>query len=171
MANWAGGQFQAFITAGNMYRFREFEKNNIKISSGVGLSLIEKALLHHIIPLNEDVSIEKRREISKGKSLLNFLSTWTFTDVMMITNSFPERKLQYANAMSFNENSMVVNGRIVNIRQFVKEQDRRKYSLSEEDRRQLEKTYEERVAKLKEEKSLVNIAKIENDQLIIPCVS
>lgn len=171
MANWAGGQFQAFVTAGNMYRFREFEKNNIKISSGVGLSLIEKALLHHIIPLNEDVSIEKRREISKGKSLLNFLSTWTFTDVMMITNSFPERKLQYANAMSFNENSMVVNGRIVNIRQFVKEQDRRKYSLSEEDRRQLEKTYEERVAKLKEEKSLVNIAKIENDQLIIPGVS
>jgi len=172
IANYAGGQFQAFITAGNMYRFREFEKNNGKISTGVGLSTLEKALLHMIIPLNEDVSIEGQRKIAKKEGLLKFLGTWSFTDVMMITNSFPERRLQYANAMSFNENSMVVNGKIVNIRQYVKVQDRMsKYSLSLEERKQLEKTYEDRVAKLKEEQSLIKIAKIENDEVVIPNVS
>ena len=171
IANYAGGQFQAFITAGNMYRFRDFEKNNTKITTGVGMTLEEKALLHSIIPLNEDVSIEKRREIAKGKSLIDFLKTFSFVDIMMITNSFPERRLQYANAMSFNENSMVVDGKIVNIRQWVKEQDRRKYKLSELERREIEKTYEDRVQELKETKSLVKIARIENDQLVLDGVS
>lgn len=172
IANYAGGQFQAFITAGNMYRFREFEKNNLKISTGVGLSTIEKALLHMIIPLNEDVAVEGQRKTAKKEGLLKFLGTWSFTDIMMITNSFPERRLQYANAMSFNENSMVVNGRIVNIRQYQKILDRHsKYSLSTEERKQLEKTYEDRVAKLKEEQSLIKISNIENDEIIIPGVS
>jgi hypothetical protein len=39
---------------------------------------------------------------------------------MMITNAFPEKKLQLANALSFIENSTIVNGKIVNIRQFLK---------------------------------------------------
>ena len=171
IANYAGGQFQAFITAGNMYRFREFEKNNAKITTGVGLSLIDKALLHFIAPLNEDIATEKRKEIAKGKSLIDFLNTWNFVDMMMITNSFPERRLQYANALSFNDNSMVVNGKIVNIRQYVKIQDRGKYKMSELERRELERTYEERVQKFKDEQSLSKIAKIENDQLVIPGVS
>ena len=171
IANYAGGQFQAFITAGNMYRFRDFEKNNTKITTGVGMTLEEKVLLHSIIPLNEDVSIEKRREMAKGKSLIDFLKTFSFVDVMMITNSFPERRLQYANAMSFNENSMVIDGKIVNIRQWVKEQDRRKYNLSELERKEIEKTYENRVQQLKDTKSLIKIARIENDQLVLDGVS
>lgn len=170
-ANWAGGQFQSFIQAGNMYRFREFTRNNIRVTVG-NLSTIERGILDLIMPLNEDVSLEKRREMAKKNSFLDYLGTWSFTDVMMVTNSAPERRLQYANAMSFNENSMVVNGKIVNIRQYLKKQDRKaKESLAEIDRIALEKSYEQRVKELKESSNLLKIAVIENGDVVIPGVS
>ena len=167
-ANWAGFQIQSFITSGNMYKFSEFEKNNIRITTSLGLSTIERGLIDKIVPLNEDIVLQKLRQLKIKKGYIDYLSTWSFLDTMMVTNSFPERRLQFANALSMIENSMVRDGKIVNIRQYVKAQDRmNKYSLSQEERRKLEKTYEERVKKLKEESSLLKVAKIENDDVII----
>ena len=170
--NYFGVNFQAFINAGSMYRFREFQKNNAKITTGIGLSTEEKGLLDLVVPLNDEVTEEKRRELAKKQSYVKWLSTWTFTDVMMVTNSAPEKKLQFANAMSFNDNSMVVDGRIVNIRQHLRKQDRERYkTLPEAERRALENTFQERVDKLKETAALTKIAKIENDRVVIPGVS
>jgi hypothetical protein len=172
IANWAGGQFQAFINAGNMYQFWEFTKNNFKITTGIGLSTVEKGLLNYIHPLNEDITVEKSRMLAKKQSFIAYLGTWSYTDVMMVTNSAPERKLQFANAMSFNANSMVVDGKIVNIRQYLKKEDRlNRNTLSYEERRQLEKTFESRVLELKETSSLLKIAEIKDDKVIIPGVS
>lgn len=173
IANWTGTQFQSFISSRNFYTFSEFEKNNYKVTTGLNLSTIEKALMDIIVPLNgSDALQEKTREISKGKSWLNYISTWSFSDVMMITNSFPERKLELANALSMIENSMIVDGKIVNIRQYLKAQDRNKRkNLTYEERRSIEKSFNKRVAELKESSSLTKVAKIENDELIIPGVS
>jgi hypothetical protein len=175
VANWAGGQFQSYINAGGMYRFREFEKNNAKIMMplGKGLSIVERGLLDLIVPLNDDITTEEARNAAWEKGqYLKWLGTWTFSDAMMSSNSFPEKKLQFANAMSFNDNSMVVDGKIVNIRQFLKAQDRKsKYDLSESERKELEKTFEDRVKELQESSSLAKIAKVENDRTIIPGVT
>lgn len=171
IANWAGYQFQAYINSGNMYKFSEFEKNNLKVSVG-NLSTIERALLDLVIPLSEDLTLEMRRDLAKKQGWLEYISTWSFTDVMMITNSFPEKKLQFANALSFIENSMINNGKIVNIRQFLKEQDRQsKYQLSQAERKSLEKTFEERVLKLKESSSLSKIAVLGTEEITIPGAS
>lgn len=171
LANWAGFQMQAFIASGNMYNFSEFEKNNVKTSTGT-ISIIERALLDMIVPLNDDITLETRRQLAKKQGYLEYLSTWSFTDVMMVTNSFPERKLQLANALSFNDNSMVVDGKIVNIRQYIKKQDSHRYkTMAYAERRELEKTFEARVTELKNSSSLTNVAKIENDDVIIPGVT
>jgi hypothetical protein len=75
---------------------------------------------------------------------------------------------------------MVIDGKIVNIRQYIKQQDAQKkyekdnegkYIMSQADRRALEKTYEGRVDKLKESSSLKKIAKIEGDEIVIEGVS
>ena len=177
IANYFGVNFQAFINAGRFYSFTEFQKNNLKLTTptflGVGgLTTIDKGLIDLIFPLNEDLTKEKRRELAKAKSYINYLGTWNFTDVMMVTNSWGERKLQLANALSFNENSMVVDGKIVNIRQYLQKQDREaKAGMNESQRRELERSFEDRVANLKETSSLNKIAKIENDQVVIPGVS
>ena len=172
LANAFGFNFQAYINSGRMYKYSEFLANTGKIVTGVGLTNEQKAVLHLINPLNEDVSLEKRREIAKQIGLKNWLSTWSFSDVMMSTNSFPEKRLQYASALSFIENSMVEDGKIVNIRQYLTEQDRQtKYKGTEAERKALEKSFEERVAKLKETRSLDKSVKVEDNNITIPGVS
>lgn len=170
--NYFGVNFQAFINARNFYRYREFKKNNAKVTTGIGLSTIDKGLIDLIFPLNDDLTKEKRRELAMNNSFIKWLGTWNFSDVMMSTNAFPEKKLQLANALSFNDNSMVLNGKIVNIRQHLKQEDRKvKYDMSESQRKDLEDSFEDRVSKLKESSSLSKIAKIENDRVVIPGVT
>lgn len=172
IANYFGVNFHAFINSGNMYTFSEYQKNNLKMTTGINLSTIERALLDTIVPLNDELTLEKRRELAKEQGYIKYLSTWNFNDIMMSTNSIPERILGLANALSFIDNSMVVNGKIVNIRQYVRRQDAlKKKGLPQEERKALENSYEQRVKELKESSSLTKIAKIENDKLVIPNVS
>jgi hypothetical protein len=172
IANWFGGNFQSYINAGGLYNyFGDFVPNNARVTSN-RLSLIEKGLLNLITPLSEDIVTEERRKLAKKQGLIKYLSTWSFSDVMMSTNSVGERLLQYANALSIIDNSMVKNGKIVNIRQYVAAQDREsKYDMSESERKELERTYEDRVKALRESSSLTKIATIENDEVNIPGVS
>lgn len=170
--NYFGVNFHAFINAGGFYRFREFQKRNAMITAGgLGLSTVDKALLDTIVPINEDIAQEEQRKLAKKQGYLKFLSSWSLIDVAMITNSLPERALQFANALAFNDNSMVVDGKIVNIRQHLRIKDREtKYKLPVAERRALEKTFEDRVKELQETKSLSKIAKIEDNKLVIPGV-
>ena len=173
IANWFGNQFLAFIQSGGFYNFwTDFEKNNVRVSTGQ-MSTIERGLLDLIHPLNEDVTEEERRSLAWKQGFTKYLSTWSFTDIMQITNSFPERKLQYANALSFIDNSIVIDGEIRNIRKYLKEQDRKtKYNLPVNERKSLESTFENRVTELKKApNALKNIAKIENGEVVIPDVS
>lgn len=173
IANWFGNQFLAFIQAGGYYKFwGDFEKNNVRVCTG-NMSTIERGLLDLIHPLNEDVTEEQRRSVAWKQGFKEYLSTWSFTDIMQVTNSFPERKLQYVNALSFIDNSIVIDGEIRNIRKYLKEQDRQtKYSLSTSERKALEATFESRVDELKKApNALKNIAKIENGETVIPGVS
>jgi len=172
--NYFGNNMQAHINAGNLYTSGEFQKNNLKLTIpyAPGFSDIQKALLDLFIPLNDNIAVEKRRELAKKQGLLKYLSTWTFHDVMMATNSFPERKLQLANALSILDNTMVVDGKLVNIRQHLKALDRQtKYTLSEGERKVLEKSFEDRVQALKESSALSKIVKVEGDSISIPGVS
>lgn len=172
LANTFGNNFQSYINAGGLYTFwKDFIPNEAKVSTN-RLSLMEKGLLDLIVPLNEDVVTEERRRIARKQGLIPYLSTWSFSDIMMSTNAFPEKKIQLANALSIIENSMEKDGKIVNIRQYVAAQDRKtKYDMSEGERRQLEKTFEDRVKELKESSSLIKTAEIKNDEVVIPGVS
>lgn len=170
--NYFGQHFQAFINAGNLYKFSEYEKNHAKLFVPGGLTTEDKALMDLFVPLNEDVAKEKQRELAKKQGYIKALSAWSVADVTMVTNYLPEKILQLTNAKSMNDNYMVENGKIVNIRQFVKAQDRQvKYKMSTEDRRALEKTFEERVQTLKDTRSLPKIVKITDDEATIPGVS
>lgn len=170
--NYFGVNFHAFINAGGFYKFREFQKKNLAVTTGVGLTTIDKALLDTLVPINENIAQEEQRKLAKKQGYLKYLSSWSLIDIAMITNSWPERKLQFANALAFNDNSMVVDGKIVNIRQYLRAKDREnKYKISVEERRTLEKTFEDRVKELQETQSLSKTAKIENNRLVIPGVS
>jgi len=170
--NWFGNQFQAFINSGNFYRFREFEKNNARVMIPGLIKPKVLGLVDLVMPLNEDVATEERRKIAFKQSPIKWLKTFTFQDVMMITSSLPEKRLQIAHALSFNENTMVLDGQLVNIRQYLTQQDRAsKYQMTESDRAALEKTFEARVQELKDTKSLIQIADDSGEYVTIPGVS
>jgi hypothetical protein len=175
-ANWFGTQFQMYINSSGFYLPGEFTKNNVKVTTpfGKGLDLIEKALLDAVSPLTGESIVElKQRMIAEKKSYASYLATWTFSDVMMSTNSFGEKKLELANALTMIDNSIVINGKIINVRQHLRALDRQaRKGMSFEQRQELEKSFEERVKALKEgDNSLKKLSKIENDELVIDGVS
>ena len=176
IANLAGYMMQSYINSGTHYSESDFRSYIVKVMTPFvgGLSLEEKALIDYFIPLNgEDPLVIKQRQLAKGQSYKSYLSTWTFSDVMMITNSFGEKRIELANAATIIKNSMVINGKIINIRQYLKKQDQvTRQSLSETERRTLEKSFETRVKELqKSDKALSKIVKFENDELVIPNIS
>jgi len=171
VANWAGQQFQSFIMSGGSYLFKEYQKNHLKVMTN-RLSLKEKGLIDKLVPLSEDIVLMLRRKMAKKYSNISRLNTWSFSDVMQVTNSFPEIALQITNALSFYENTMVLNGKLVNIREHVRALDRRaRVNFTIEQRKELQKTFESRVTALKETSSIVDSVVVTEDKTYIPGVS
>jgi hypothetical protein len=166
--------FQGFINSGQFYKFSDWEKNHVKIMipGKNGLSVAQKLLLNKTVPISDELTSDKQKEIASKIGLYNYLAAWSFNDVVMSTASFAVKKLQITNALAFNDNSMIRDGEIVNIRQYVTAQDASKYkSMSYEERKALEKTFESRVQALKDKESLTNIAKVTDHSLELPEVS
>jgi hypothetical protein len=170
--NYFGQHFQTFINAGNLYTPFEYEKNHVKMFVPGGLTTEDKALIDLFVPLNEDITTEKQKALAKKQGYIKGLSAWSIQDVTMVTNYLPERVLQMTNAKTMNDNSMVENGKIVNIRQYLAAEDRKtKYQMSVADRKALENTFEERVKELKETRALSKIVEVTDNDITIPGVS
>jgi len=172
--NYVGVNFQAVINSGNFYTWSDYLKNTTKVIGGavpfanLGLTLVDKALIDMIHPLNEDVALENKRKFSKKESTLSWLSTWSFNDVMHSMNRIGELANEYANALSFNDNSIIEGGKIVNIRQYLSKIDN-KYGITEAERKVLEKSFESRVKELQNTRSLSKTIKFnEQGEIEIP---
>jgi hypothetical protein len=176
VANTVGATLQTFISSTGIYDKTEFVNNfrKVMLPFAGGTNLIERALIDTIVPLTgEDPLVIKQRLIAEKKSYANYLSTWTFSDVMMTTNSFGEKRVELANALSMIDNAIVINGRILNAKQYLKAKDREaKKGMAFEERRALEKSFDQRVKELKEgDNTLKKLSKMVNDELVIEGVS
>jgi hypothetical protein len=176
IANFVGANVQSFISSSGIYGKREFVKNvgRVILPFDKGINLIERALIDTLVPLTgEDPLVIKQRLIAEKKSYANYLSTWTFSDVMMTTNSFGEKRIELANALSMIDNAIVINGKILNIRQYLKAKDREaKKGMTFEERRALEKSFDQRVKELQQgDNTLKKLSKMVNDELVIEGVS
>lgn len=171
-ANFVGGNLHAFILGGQLYSFQDFLKYEMESLTPVKFSPVKQALLNLIVPINEDTRqrIERENLLKQGK-VSAYINTYSFTDFMMWTNAYPDSRIQLANALAIMENSMIRDGKIVNIRQYLAKQDAAvKYDMSYADRIALEKTYESRVKQLKESENIFLVSTIENGEVIIPGV-
>lgn len=166
--NYVGAHIQAVINAGGYFKGREYEINHAKIAASQ-LSTEDKALMDLIIPLNEDIVKEKRRKIARKESFQKWAGTWTFNDVMMSSNQFPDKWHQLTNALTWMDNTMIVDGQMVNIRQHLKKQYLTRYALPAEQRKMMEKEFEAKVTELKNTQSIRKIAKFnEQGEITIP---
>lgn len=163
--NYVGAHIQAIINSSTYYKAKEYEINHARVVGSVFQGKegnVLKGLMDLIIPLNEDVVKEGQRGISRKQSPLKYLSTWSMQEVLMSTNRLPDVVHQLTNAYSWVENTAVVNGKLVNIRQYLKAQDRNKYNNSEAERRIIENSFEDRVKEMKEN-SIVKTARFNTE--------
>lgn len=174
--NYFGAHMQAAVNAGLYYSWKDFIANHHKILGsmlvGTGAD-IDKGLIDLVVPLNDDVVKEGQRKIARKQSAQKWLSTWTFQEFMMSTNQYPDKAHQLTNAKSFNDNSMVVNGEIVSIKQHLLSLPEYKDRYNDPSTlKQKEKELEDKIKELKESSSLPKIAKFNAEgYLEIPGVS
>lgn len=160
VSNLFGTLMNGLISNNNLYTKIELAKNVLGFQNNKQESLKLKALIDFLTPFAGESTLQyQQRKISKGISYKNYLNSWSFTDVMMTLNSTGEKLMELANAKTLIENSIVINGEILNARQYLVKQDQSiRSTLSESERMALEKTLDSRVKELKaSDKSLLNI--------------
>lgn len=174
IANTAGQLFLSFIYKGTYYKYRDYARNTTKVLSNTE-NTKERALMNFLSAFSENnVILQRRQNNLKEGEFRTYLDTFSLSDIIQSTNSFPEKILQWINGLSTVNNTVVIDGKLINVRQYIKKQDRARKAegISLEERAELNKSYEERVTKLKEESVLLIDAVVVTDEGIeIPGVS
>lgn len=172
--NFVGNFMQATVNAGLYYTVPEYLSNFKNVVGSIFQGKegnVMKGLMDMIVPLNEDAVKEGQHKIGWKQSPVKWLSTWSFQDALMSTNRIGDVAHQLTNAYSWVKNSMVVDGKIVNIRQYILEKYANRYS-DPSTLKQVERDMEEEIKSLKENSSLPKVAKFNTKGMLeIPGVS
>jgi hypothetical protein len=161
-----GSNIQIAAQSGNYFKSREVLANEMKLIGNKWRSKDEydmyTQLVNLILPLREDPNYEKMKAAG-----LNPFTKRSFSDDIMVFMRYPEQHLEKAVFLTLLENTMVVDGRFVNINEYVK----RKYKgRSESATRYKEASAKiaNEVEELKKTKSISAIKKLEDGKLVIP---
>lgn len=169
ISNLFGGTAQSIINSGKWFTKAEYIASQFELFTNrlTNDKNREKYIgaLEYFLPLTENYN----REISKKLSLSK-LSQENFQDFLMIMMRKTDFNVQMVNFMSFLKNSVVVDNKIINAREYLRASEKynNKYSLSKENRDKLDKEFEEDVKNLIKEKGVLAISKIEDGKLVIP---
>lgn len=163
MSNYMGGNFQSAINAGKYYTKIQFEKELLWITVDKMTSRTPQkyiAALEYFLPLTENFN----RELSKTLSLskLNQQSIQEFSMMLMRNGDWA---VQSANFFAFLNNSIVEDGKVVNVRDYLRTlpEYQNMYAGTEADRANRKNKFEEDVKKLVEEKGVMKLATINAD--------
>ena len=161
-----GGNIQVLAQSGNYFTGREVIKNEAKIFKQQFKSEKEKQLFIELVnkfmPLKDDPAYEELQKAGITK-----LTRANFSDSLMFFMRYPEMLLEKSIFLTLLQNTMVENGKMINIREFVKA----KYSDrndSAEKFKLAEANMDKEIEELKKTRSISVTAKLENGELVIP---
>lgn len=111
-------------------------------------------LLKDFLPVEENL-IEGMRELSA-----NLVTKQDFQETLMKWVKSAHNIVQYTNFISHIKNAIVINGKLMNAREYYRntKEYKDKYKLSEDERSSFEKSEEEKISKLIEQHGLLNKA-------------
>jgi hypothetical protein len=169
MSNLFGGSFQSMINAGTYFTKSEFFKNEMIMASKFMDQDAKKrlALLEYFLPLTENYNNKIAKQLSVGltqESVQEFLMS-------LMRNS--DQFVQSVNFFTYLDNTIVLDGKLVNARTYLRKSEKYQgiYQLSAEDRTKLENEFDNEVKKLVEEKGVMKLATVdENNTIVIPGV-
>ena len=165
-ANMFGGNIQMATQAGNYFKAREFLKNETKL---IGQRFnndeereVFKELINTFMPLKDDPSYDEF-----NRAGMSTLTRGNIGDFLMVFMRKPEQLLEKATFLTLLENMMVENGKIISIREFVKNKYKDRYDSAAKFRESKDKI-EAEVAELKKTRAIAVTRKMEDGKLVIP---
>jgi hypothetical protein len=170
ISNYFGGTAQSVINSG-----RYFTKTDYAAAQGMlfinkmrgedGKKMI--GALEYFLPLTENYN----REVAKTLSL-NTLSHENIQDALMYFMRKSDYAVQTSNFYAYLNNTIVQDGEVVNVREYLRTQPKYadRYAGTPEQRKQLEQEFEADVKQLVEEKGVLKMGKVVDNQFVIPGV-
>jgi len=171
-----GGNVQSLINAGKFFNKTDFLKSEYqlfvnKFSTATGnetdTAKMFAGALQYFLPLTDNYN----REVAKLLSVEG-LTQQGMQDFLMILMRKADFAVQTTNFYAFLSNTIVVDDRVVNAREYLREQPeyQNKYSGTAQERAEFENKFEEGVQQLINEKGIMKVAKIENGRFVVPGV-
>ena len=172
-SNLFGGTAQSIINSGKYFTKGDYLATEAWINSkmvGLGDSEYNKkavAALDYFLPLTENYSREFAKKLS-----INKLNQENIQDAMFMLMKQSDKHVQTVNFFSFLKNSIVENGEVVNVREYLKKTPEYAnfYEGTFEQRKEREAKFEEDVKKLIEEKGILKLGQVVDNEFVIPGV-
>ena len=170
MSNLFGGKTQSFINSGKYFTKTDFVNTEMwLLGNKMGGADKQKALaaLDYFIPFTDNYNRHAARKLS-----LNKLNDEAIQDFLMVMMRSGEESVQTTNFFSFIKNSIVLNGEVINTREYLKSTDEYKdfYKGTQSERDARAAKFEEDVKALNEEKGVLNLGKVVDGEFVIPGV-
>lgn len=170
MSNLLGGTFQSLINAGTYMTKTDLLSAQAMMASkfmGVKTDEIKKFVgaLDYFLPLIENYG----RELA-NKLALNKFNGDNFQVALMKLMQLTDKNVQTVNFIAFLKNTIVINGEVKNVRTYLKTtpEYENMYEGSSSEREAKQLRYEDDVTKLIEEKGVMKVAQIINNEFVIP---
>ncbi len=173
ISNSFGGISQSIINSGKYFTSSDYLATEAWINSkmiGLGNTDYQKktiAALDYFLPLTENYNREFAKKLS-----LNKINQENIQDAMFMLMRQSDKHVQTVNFFAFLKNSIVENGEVVNVREFLKKTPEYAnfYEGTTEQRKAREAKFEEDVKRLVEEKGVLKLGEVVDNEFVIPGV-
>lgn len=161
-----GGNIQLATQAGAYFKAREFAKNEAKLTlqnfDNQEDRDIFAQLVNTFMPLKDDPAYEIYKQAG-----MSTLTRGSLGDLLFVFMRKPEQLIEKAVFLTLLENTMVVDGKLVNIREFVKNKYKNRYDSSAK-YREISSIIDREIEQLKKTSSIAATRKLEDGKLVIP---
>lgn len=158
----AGGNFQAIINSGKYYTKEQFLSSEFQHAGHKVFKnnyQLQMALIKSFMPIDE----EMQREINRLS--LSKVNSQNFSEFMMVLMRKADHLVQYANFLSFMKNTIVIDGKLYNAREYYRTSPeytkRYQTGFPQEERRRMEKEFESKVDELLDKHGLLKLASVD----------
>ena len=170
MSNLFGGKTQSLINSGKYFTKQDFISTEMwLLANKMGGEDKQKMLaaLDYFIPFTENYNKHAAKQLS-----LNKLSDEAVQDFLMVLMRTGEEAVQTTNFFSYIRNSAVVDGKVVNAREYLKSTPEYEdfYEGTEEERKARSEKFEKDVKDLVAEKGVLILGTVKDGQFILPGV-
>jgi hypothetical protein len=169
-SNYFGGTIQGYINAGKYFTKADYTATEMWLL-GNKMGGVDKqkilAALEYFVPFTENYNKQAATKLS-----LNKLDDQAIQDWLMVMMREGDEAIQRLNFFSFLKNSIVVDGKVVNSREYLKSTEEYKefYKGTEQERKDRADKFEKDVKAINEKQGVLALSTVENGELVIPGV-